>query len=116
VIDESSLCVNCQVLTHPGTSQQIGKPKSRSTGSNFSMEANHGHSWDGDCGEGTGRSSPQVGEFDCDEPEAGAASSASVRYTRIRTPTSGPGDRVEIPVARHTAQVRDFLLLHDHGC
>jgi hypothetical protein len=82
------------------------------------MEANHGHGWDRDSeGPGTGRSSPQVGEFDHDE--AGPASSASVRYTRLTSipqpalPTAGLG---EIPVARHTAQVRDFILLHDHDC
>jgi hypothetical protein len=32
------------------------------------MEANHGHSFNYDS-EGTGRSSPQVGEFDGDEPK-----------------------------------------------
>lgn len=53
-------------LIHPG--QQIAGSQSQSIGSNFSMEANHGHSFNYDS-EGTGRSSPQVGEFDGNEPK-----------------------------------------------
>jgi len=110
VTDDSSIVINHQVPM-PRSGQKIVKSTLQSN-----TCSTGGHSQDSE-----GRSCP--GEFDSDEDEdmlekvkaskrtvPVASTGGSARYIRLTPAAPTAGD---ISVARHTAKVRTFLLLHD---